>query len=61
MARLTGLPTQTALDIAPGKATSTRDAKRASSRLDMPATEFCSCSTSGTRRVRATSPPGTVT
>ena len=61
MARLTGLPTQTARDIAPGKATSTRAAKRARKRLAMPATEFCSCSTIGTPSLRATSPPGTVT
>ena len=45
----------------PGKASSTVSAKRVSQRLVIPATAFCSCTTSGRRCIPAATPPGPVT
>ncbi|CFP56861.1 Uncharacterised protein [Bordetella pertussis] len=45
----------------PGKPLSTRRASLASQRLAVPATAFCSCTTSGVRRSAAMTPPGKAT
>ncbi len=58
-----GLPTHCtwrAFGSTPGKAVNTRSAMPASTLLAMPATEFCSCSTSGLLKATPISPPGKV-
>ncbi|MOA22922.1 hypothetical protein D3C78_1435170 [compost metagenome] len=57
----TGLPTTAVRRLgakAPGKAISTRLARRASSLLVMPAAAFCSCSSRGMPDSQAATPPG---
>ncbi|MNH40996.1 hypothetical protein D3C79_1024050 [compost metagenome] len=53
-----GLPTHWPLANTLGKAVNTRSATPASTLLAMPATEFCSCSTSGLPASTAIMPPG---